>query len=228
MLLALFTAAALLGADPAAPKENGAQVEHLEPSQDEAPTSPAVVGPSSAANDERAASLVPREPTRRKSVGLISAGAELISGALGGYLALVVGIAANVPRGGLSSPPDGYDVLYLGVLPAVGCAALAWLAGLLDFPQRTLFGSAIWSLLGSAVGEAVGVGAGALLGRAMYPHDSGAAGVVAVFCGPAGAVLGALLFMELFKPGEEVYATLELDRARNGSLAMGPAVLLRF
>ena len=62
-----------------------------------------------------------------------------------------------------------------------------------------------------------GLGAGTLIGRAMYPNDSGTRGIVMVFLAPAFAVLGAVIFMELFKPGEEVegpYATISVARAQ--------------
>lgn len=226
MLVAVLTAA-LLAADPppATPEENGAQVQHLgqnpEPSQD----SPAVLAPK-AANDDRSARL--QEPTRRKSTSFILVGIDLAAGLVAGYLGLVVGIAVNVPRGGLSNPPDAYDVLYLGVVPLVACAALSWLAGLFDISQRSVLGSAIWAALGALAGELVGVGAGILVGNAMFPDDQGGAGLVAVAFGPAFAALGAVLFMELFKPGEEVYATINTVRTHDGSLAMGPAFLMRF
>lgn len=225
MLFAVVTAA-LLAADPPPPQpeENGAQVQHLGQTS-ESQDSAAVVTPS-ASNDSRSARL--QEPTRHKSTSFILAGIDLAAGLVAGYLGLVVGIALNVPRGGLSNPPDAYDVLYLGVVPVVACAALSWLAGLFDLSQRSVLGSAIWAALGALAGELIGVGAGLLVGNAMFPDDQGAAGLVAVSFGPAFAALGAVLFMEIFKPGEEVYATLNAVRAHDGSLAMGPAFLMRF
>jgi hypothetical protein len=226
MLLAVLTVS-LLAADPPAPspEENGAKVEHLDPNQEQPQESPAVVGPS-AANDSRSAAL--REPTRRKSTSFILAGIDFAAGAVAGYLGLVVGIALNVPHGGLSSPPDSNDILLLGVIPVVACAAIAWLAGLFDFSQRSIIGSALWSVLGSLAGELVGVGAGLLVGNAMFPDDQASAYLVALAFGPAVAALGAVIFMEIFKPGEEVYATIDAVRTRNGSLALGPAFLMRF
>ncbi len=228
MLLPLLTAAALLAADPPPADESGATVEHLDPAPPAPADAPAVMAPTAADNPQRAASLTPREPTRRKSTSLIIAGLQLAAGALAGYVGLAVGIALNIPHGGLSFPPDALDVVYLGVVPALACAAFAWFAGLLDFSQRSVVGSALWAVLGAAAGEVVGLGIGAGVGRGIYPSDEGAAGLVAVFLAPAVAALGAVLFMEIFKPGEEVYASLNLGRAHDGSLAMGPAVLMRF
>jgi hypothetical protein len=227
MLLPLLAAAALLAADPPPPDESRATVEHVDESAP-APAEPATVAPSAADHEGRAAQLTPREPTRRKSHSLIIGGLQLAAGALAGYVGLAVGIALNVPHGGLSFPPDGLDVLYLGVVPAVACAAFAWFAGLLDFSQRSIIGSALWSLLGAAAGEVVGLGVGSLVGHGFYPNDQGAAGLVAVAFGPAVAAFGALLLMEIFKPGEEVYASLDVQRTRDGALAMGPALFMRF
>jgi hypothetical protein len=228
MLLPLLAAAALLAADPPAGDDSRATVEHLDDSAPAPAAEPATVAPSASDNPQRAAALTPREPTRRKSTSLIIGGLELAAGALAGYVGLAVGVALNVPHGGLSFPPDALDVVYLGVVPLVACAAFSWFAGLLDFSQRSIIGSALWALIGAGAGELVGLGVGALVGRAMYPSDDGAAGIVALFIAPAVAAFGAVLFMELFKPGEEVYATLDVGRARDGSLALGPALLMRF
>jgi hypothetical protein len=120
--------------------------------------------------------------------------------------------------------------LLLMVTPAIGAAIFAWVVGLLDFSQRTFVGSAIWALLGAAVGEAAGLGVGYLLGRSMFPTDPGAQGLTFVACGPAVAALGAVVFMELFKPGEEIpaHGSISVSRDATGRTVLGPAVVGRF
>jgi len=116
------------------------------------------------------------------------------------------------------------------VLPAATAAAFTWVVGLLDWSQRGFFSSALWAVLGAGAGEVLGVGAGILLGRAMYPTDAGNRGLLMVFVAPALAVLGAVLFMELFKPGEEVeaYASISVAQGQGGGLVFGPAFGGRF
>jgi hypothetical protein len=178
--------------------------------------------------------------TRRKSTSLLLAGASLGAAAVGGYLALAVGVAANFRNQGLSSPPDADDILLLMVLPATVAAAVAWTVGLLDLAQRGLVSSALWSVLGAAAGELLGLGIGSLVGRSLYPSDPSASAIVTLFLAPAFAALGAVILMELLKPGEEVasgrrpgegargWASLSVSRTRGGGLAVGPALGLSF
>lgn len=184
-----------------------------------------VVAPATAA-PERGVSLAAGPSTYRKSTNPLIAGLGVVAGALGGYLGLVGGVAINFSKGGLSDPLDSDDALLLMVTPAVGAAAFAWIVGLLDFSQRTFVGSAIWALLGAAIGEGAGLGLGYLLGRSMFPTDPGAQGLTFVAVGPAVAALGAVVFMELFKPGEEIpaHASISLTRDVTGRTVLGPAI----
>jgi hypothetical protein len=163
-----------------------------------------------------------------KSVSLFLVSGELLVGAVGGYLALVGGIAVNLPRGGVSLPPDTADILLIGALPAAVAAGAAWLVGLIDLRQRSLIGSLLSALVGGAVGEAAGLGLGYLYGSGLYPNDAAAAVLVAMFIAPALAAIGATAAMELFKPGEQLSPTVSLSRDRQGHLAAGPAIAVRF
>lgn len=194
------------------------------------PAEPAEAPAPAPAAPERGASLAAGPSTYRKSTNLLVAGLGLVGGAVGGYLGLVGGVALNFSKGGLSDPIDSDDALLLMVTPAIGAAVFAWVVGLLDFSQRTFVGSAIWALLGAAVGEAAGLGVGYLLGRSMFPTDPGAQGLTFVACGPALAALGAVVFMELFKPGEEIpaYGSISVSRDVTGRTVLGPAVVGRF
>ena len=218
MIAPLLTLSLLaLGQTPSPPEEAPARVEHLDPQ-----------GPSAAQSvDTRSATLNPTL-THKKSVNVLVALGELAIGSLAGYLALVVGIALNLPHGGVSAPADANDILYLGVFPTVATAALSWLVGLFDWGQRSVLGSAIWAVLGAAAGELAGLGLGDLLGHALYPNDHGASAIVTIFFAPAVSAIGAMIFMEAFKPGQDVYASINLTRTRSGALALGPAFGLRF
>lgn len=172
---------------------------------------------------------VPPPPTHRKSVSFLLAGGELLFGALLGYGGLGLGILANIRGGGLSLPPDVTDVMLLAVLPGALAAGGAWLVGLFDLGQRNFFTNLLFAIAGGALGELVGLGAGVLLGRSIYPGDPSAAGLVSVAVAPAFAAFGAMLFMELFKPGEEVGgASLQLVPDGRGGIAAGPAWVGRF
>jgi hypothetical protein len=220
MLLALAFSAQLFTAMQS--DDAAAQVQHLNGEPTAQPRTPSP--------ESGGATLTAGPTTRRKSTSFLLAGAQFGVGAIAGYLALVLGVAANFPRGGLSSPVDSNDILLLMVLPAAATAAFGWLVGLFDGAQRGIFSSALWALLGAAGGELLGVGAGSLIGRSAYPNDSGLAGIVMVFAAPALSALTATLFMELFKPGEEVapYVSLSVARGYNGAGVFGPALGLRF
>lgn len=167
--------------------------------------------------------------TTEKSTSLLVAGGELGLGLVGGYLALIAGVAINFPLGGASLPPDTTDLVLLAALPAATAAAGAWLFGLFDLSQRGFVTSLILAALGAAVGEAAGVAAGLYGGRALYPNDPATAGLVAMAAGPVVAALGATLFMELFKGGKSTAsATLLLSPASRGSFVLQPGMALRF
>lgn len=194
-------------------------------------TSPLTPNPSPSALG--AMNLVPThallgETGSHKSVSLFLVSGELLAGVVGGYLALVGGIAVNLPRGGVSLPPDTADLLLIGALPAMVAAGGAWLVGLIDLRQRSLLGSLLSALVGGALGEAAGLGLGYLYGRSLYPDDAAAAVLVAMFIAPALAAIGATAAMELFKPGEQLSPTVFLSRDPQGRLAAGPAIAVRF
>lgn len=228
MLLALAVTAQLL-AGLQDEGDSPARVDTLPPSTEGQPA-PLAPAPPPAPAPERGASLSAGPTTQRKSTGFLIAGGGIVLGAVGGYLGLVAGVLVNFSKGGLSDPIDVDDALLLMVIPATAAAAFSWVIGLFDLSQRTFVGSAIWAILGAAVGEGVGLGAGYLLGRAMFPNDAGTRGLVLIAMGPALAAIGAVLFMELFKPGEEVgpAATLSVTRDATGALAFGPALVGRF
>lgn len=232
MILSLALTAQLLAATQS--EDSTAKVNRIPSSEDSTPVEvepQPSVAPAPVAAPERGPSLVAGAATRRKSTSFLIATLSIGVGALTSYLALVGGIAVNFSKGGLSDPIDTDDILLLMVLPASVGAAFTWLVGLLDWSQRGVFSSALWAVLGAGVGELLGLGAGTLLGRALYPGDTGARGLVMVFLAPAVAVLGAVIFMELFKPGEEVegaYASISVARTWNGGLAFGPAFGFRF
>ena len=167
-----------------------------------------------------------------KSVSFLLMSGEFFIGSVAGYIGLLVGVLANLSKGGLSVPPDGTDVLLLGVLPGGLAAAGSWTIGLIDLRQRGLFTSALFAILGAAIGEAVGFGVGSLVGRGAFPNDASAASLVGVAFGPGFAALTATLFMELFKGGHEVEdepanasvplnvgASMSLLPQRNGGVA---------
>jgi len=210
--------------------DSAARIDRVPSSEDTTPVPE--ITPAPAAAPERGSPRLQAGPTtRKKSVSIIASGLGIIAGSITSYLALAGGVAVNFSKGGLSDPFDSDDILLLMVLPAATAAVTTWFIGLLDWSQRGVFSSLLWAVLGAGAGELIGLGAGTLIGRAMYPTDLGARGIVTVFIAPAVAVLGAVIFMELFKPGEEVegaYASLSVARTQNGGLAFGPAVGFRF
>ncbi|GEM_PF-3083848 len=228
MLLALALTAQLLATTQS--DDSAARIDRVPSSEDTTPVPE--ITPAPAAAPERGSPRLQAGPTtRKKSVSIIASGLGIIAGSITSYLALAGGVAVNFSKGGLSDPFDSDDILLLMVLPAATAAVTTWFIGLLDWSQRGVFSSLLWAVLGAGAGELIGLGAGTLIGRAMYPTDLGARGIVTVFIAPAVAVLGAVIFMELFKPGEEVegaYASLSVARTQNGGLAFGPAVGFRF
>lgn len=177
------------------------------------------------------ASLPPPAPPAqpRKSVSFLLASGEFVVGAATGYLGLLLGILGNIRAGGLTIPPDVTDILLLAALPAGLATAGAWLIGLFDLSQRGFFSNLFFAVLGGALGELVGVGAGVLVGRSAAPSDSSLAGIIAVSMGPAFAALGAMFFMELFKPGElPAHASVLFVPDGRGGLAAGPSLIGHF
>ncbi|MBX7097963.1 MAG: hypothetical protein K1X89_09635 [Myxococcaceae bacterium] len=171
----------------------------------------------------------PTPPQPRKSVSFLLAGGEFVVGAATGYLGLLLGILGNFRSGGLTIPPDVTDILLLAALPAGLATAGAWLIGLFDLSQRGFFSNLFFAVLGGALGELVGVGAGVLVGRSAAPSDSSLAGIIAVSMGPAFAALGAMFFMELFKPGElPAHASVLFVPDGRGGLAAGPSLIGHF
>ncbi|MFZ5471520.1 MAG: hypothetical protein ACOZIN_19010 [Myxococcota bacterium] len=165
----------------------------------------------------------------RKSTSFLIAGGELGLGLAGGYIGLLAGIALNLPRGGVSLPPDTNDVLLIGLLPALAAAGPAWAFGLFDLSQRGFVTSLLLSAAGAAVGELAGLGVGLLLGRSLTPDDEAAAVLLAMFAAPAFAALGAMLSMELFKGGETVATpTVALVRTSGGSWVLQPSLRVAF
>lgn len=228
VLTALALTAQLLSATQS-DEDSAARIDRI-PSSEESTPAPELT-PAPTAEPERGARLAAGPTSRRKSTRFLIATASIGAGALTSYLALVLGVALNFSKGGLSDPVDTNDILLLMVLPATVAAGFTWFVGLLDWSQRGVFSSALWAVLGAGAGELLGLGAGTLIGRAMYPNDLGARGIVTIFLAPAFAVLGAVIFMELFKPGEEVegaYATISVARAQSGGLVFGPAFGMKF
>ncbi|MEW5739916.1 MAG: hypothetical protein AB1938_13370 [Myxococcota bacterium] len=194
-----------------------------------APSTPADASTPSAAGAPRSASLAPREE-RHKSFNPLIGTLEFVVGAAAGYVGVLAGVLYNIGQGGLQWPPDAGDILLLGVLPAVMAAGGSWLIGLMDSSQRSVLGSLLHALLGGLVGQAAGLGVGYLIGRAVAgPDDLSGAMAISVFIAPAFAALGAVLFMELFKPGElRVSASLAPLRDAGGVSGLAPAVALRW
>ncbi|MCC6337080.1 MAG: hypothetical protein IT380_24190 [Myxococcales bacterium] len=192
----------------------------------EAPASaPPEASPPAAAAPARSASLTPQEE-RHKSFNPLIGLLEFTVGTVAAYAGVLVGVLYNIGQGGLQWPPDAGDILLLGALPAVMAAGASWLIGLMDASQRSVPGSLLHALLGAAVGQLAGLGVGYLIGRAVAgPADLSGAMAISVFVAPAFAALGAVLFMELFKPGElKVSASVSPLRDAGGLSGLAPAV----
>jgi hypothetical protein len=179
---------------------------------------------------EPAAAVAPRDEVRHPYFNPLVGLLEFGVGVVGGYAGVLVGVLANIGRGGLSWPPDGMDVLLLGVLPATVAASAAWVMGLFDVSQRSLLGSLLQALVGAAVGEVAGLGAGYLLGGALVgPGDQSGIMSISVFVAPAFAALGSVVAMELFKPGAvQLRASVAPLRDVRGAAGLAPAVAVTF
>lgn len=188
-----------------------------------------VVAAEAAGSAGKGVALADREPQRRKSFNLLIGVLELGVAAVAAYVGVGAGILVNVGLGAMSWPPDRNDVLLLAALPAGLAAVAGWVVGLLDLGQRSFLGSALWAVLGAVVGELGGLGLGYLLGRSLAPADFAGAASIAVLVAPVFAAFGAVLFMELLKPGELVAsASLLPVRDGRGLVSLAPAVALRF
>ncbi len=244
MIVASLLAAAVITAGPSVRfQDNGAQpasqvIETQAPAPEPVITSTPPVHAESTTEVAPAAAPVrlSNNTERRSSSNFFLVAAELIIGTGVGVLMVPLGVALNIRSGGLSQPPDFTDIFLLGALPALVVAASNYVIGLLDFSQRNLILSALWATLGALIGEAAGFAAGALIGNAVLPDtltDSSKyalALIIGAFSGPLFAAVGAVIFSELLKPGEEVSVTPSVSGIRrpDGSMAFGPAIVGRF
>lgn len=226
MLTALLLTTQLLAQTDDAPAGSVETIPAQQAEEAPPPVAPAPVPAKPA--PERGVSLAAGPTEFRKSTNPLIATLAIGGGLLGGYLGLLGGVLINFSKGGLSDPIDSDDALLLMVVPGVGAAAFAWIVGLLDLSQRTIAGSAVWGLLGAAIGEGAGLGIGYAIGKAKFSSDPGVQGLIFVGVAPAFAALGAVIFMELFKPGEEIGPSISVARSANGTLVYGPAIAGRF